>query len=86
MMVATQVVLPQHIVVDGHKGVIHECDFAARIIFLSNSILSVSIIKKDTNTIIIIKKDKKIIPKDFMFDFKFKISFVEIINPAKIQN
>ena len=44
------------------------------------------LIKKETNTIIIIKKDKKIIPKDFMFDFKFKISFVDIINPAKIQN
>ena len=34
----------------------------------------------------IIKKDKKTIPKDFIFDFKFKICFVDIINPAKIQN
>ena len=34
----------------------------------------------------IIKKDKKTIPKDLMFDFKFKICFVEIIKPANIQN
>ena len=33
-----------------------------------------------------IKKDRKIMPKDLKFDFKFKISFVRIINPAKIQN
>ena len=26
------------------------------------------------------------IPKDFIFDFRFKICFVDIINPAKIQN
>ncbi len=34
----------------------------------------------------IIKKDKKIIPNDFKFDFKFKICLVAIINAAKIQN
>ena len=34
----------------------------------------------------IIRKDKKTIPKDFIFDFKLKICFVDIINPAKIQN
>ena len=34
----------------------------------------------------IIKKDKRIIPKDLKLDFKFKICFVEIIKPAKIQN
>ena len=34
----------------------------------------------------IIKKDKKTIPNDLKFDFKFKICFVAIINAAKIQN
>ena len=34
----------------------------------------------------IIKKDNKTIPKDLKLDFKFKICFVEIIKPAKIQN
>ena len=34
----------------------------------------------------IIKKDKNIIPNDFKLDLKFKICFVEIIKPAKIQN
>jgi hypothetical protein len=34
----------------------------------------------------IIRKDKKTIPKDFIFDFKLKICLVDIINPAKIQN
>ena len=34
----------------------------------------------------IIKKDMKTIPKALKFDFKFKICFVEIIKPAKIQN
>ena len=33
-----------------------------------------------------IKKDKKTIPKDLKLDLRFKICFVEIINPAKIQN
>ena len=34
----------------------------------------------------IIKKDRKTIPKDLKLDLKFKICFVEIINPANIQN
>ena len=34
----------------------------------------------------IIKKDRKTIPKDLKLDFKFKIYFVEIINPANIKN
>ena len=34
----------------------------------------------------IIKNDKKTIPKDLIFDFKPNTCFVEIINPAKIQN
>ena len=33
----------------------------------------------------IIKKDINTIPKDLRFDFKFKISFVDIIKAAKIQ-
>ena len=33
-----------------------------------------------------IKKDKKTILKDLKLDLRFKICFVEIINPAKIQN
>ena len=32
------------------------------------------------------RNDKNTIPKDLKFDCKFKICFVEIINPAKIQN
>tara|TARA_B100000686_G_scaffold293387_1_gene322852 strand:- start:17 stop:178 length:162 start_codon:yes stop_codon:yes gene_type:complete len=34
----------------------------------------------------IIKKDKKIIPKDLKLDFIFSICFVAIIKDAKIQN
>ena len=34
----------------------------------------------------IINSDRKTIPKDFKFDFKFRICFVEIIKPANIQN
>ena len=34
----------------------------------------------------IIKNDKNTIPKDLILDFKPSICFVEIINPAKIQN
>tara|TARA_B100002049_G_C15864016_1_gene284557 strand:+ start:451 stop:582 length:132 start_codon:yes stop_codon:yes gene_type:complete len=41
---------------------------------------------KDIDKKAIIKKDRKIMPKDLKFDFKFKISFVHMINPAKIQN
>jgi len=44
------------------------------------------LITKDIDKKAIIRKDKKTIPKDFIFDFKFKICFVDIINPAKIQN
>ena len=44
------------------------------------------LITKETETIAIIKKDKKITPKDLKLDFKFKICFVDIINEAKIQN
>ena len=41
---------------------------------------------KDTDKKAIIKNDKKTIPKDLKFDFKFRICFVEIIKLAKIQN
>ena len=34
----------------------------------------------------IIKKDRKMIPKDLKLDLRFKTCFVEIINAAKIQN
>ena len=44
------------------------------------------LITKDIDKNAIIKNDKKTIPKDLKFDFKFKICFVEIIKPAKIQN
>ena len=43
-------------------------------------------LRKDIDKKAIIKKDKKITPKDLKLDFKFKICFVDIINPAKIQN
>ena len=38
------------------------------------------------NTDIGIKKDKITIPNALKLDFKFKVCFVDIINPAKIQN
>ena len=44
------------------------------------------LITKDIDKNAIIKKDKKTIPNDLKLDFKFKICFVEIINPANIQN
>ena len=44
------------------------------------------LITKDIDKKAIIKKDKNTIPKDFKFDFKFKICFVDIIKAAKIQN
>ena len=44
------------------------------------------LITKDIDKKAIIRKDKKTIPNDLKFDFKFKICFVAIINPAKIQN
>ena len=44
------------------------------------------LITKEIDKKAIIKKDKKTIPKDFIFDFKFNTCLVEIINPAKIQN
>ena len=44
------------------------------------------LIIKDIDKKAIIKNDKKTIPNDLRFDFKFNICFVDIINPAKIQN
>ena len=41
---------------------------------------------KDIDKKAIIKNDKKTIPKDLKFDFRFKICFVAIIKAAKIQN
>ena len=44
------------------------------------------LITKDIDKNAIIKKDNKTIPNDLKFDLIFNISFVEIINAAKIQN
>ena len=44
------------------------------------------LITKDIDKNAIIKKAKNTIPKDLKLDFKFKISFVEIIKLANIQN
>ena len=44
------------------------------------------LITKDIDKKAIIRNDKKTIPKDLKLDFKFRICFVEIISPAKIQN
>ena len=48
--------------------------------------MSILLITKEIDKKAIIKKDKNTIPKDFKFDFRFKICFVEIIKAAKIQN
>ena len=42
------------------------------------------LITKDIERKAIIKKDKKTTPNDLKLDFKFKICFVEIINPATV--
>ena len=47
---------------------------------------SILLITNEMDKNAIIKNDKKTIPKDFMLDFKPNTCFVEIINPAKIQN
>tara|TARA_B100000676_G_C17539420_1_gene561703 strand:- start:16 stop:180 length:165 start_codon:yes stop_codon:yes gene_type:complete len=44
------------------------------------------LITKEIDKKAIVKKDKKTIPKDFKFDLRFKICFVDNINAAKIQN
>tara|TARA_Y100001958_G_scaffold95175_1_gene65201 strand:+ start:410 stop:556 length:147 start_codon:yes stop_codon:yes gene_type:complete len=44
------------------------------------------LITKEIDRNAIIKKDNKTILKDLKLDFKFRISFVEMIRPAKIQN
>jgi hypothetical protein len=44
------------------------------------------LITKEIDKKAIIKKDKNTIPKDLKFDLRFKICFVDIIKPAKIQN
>ena len=47
---------------------------------------SILLMTKEIDKNAIIKKDNKTIPKDLKFDLIFNISFVEIINAAKIQN
>ena len=47
---------------------------------------SILLITKDMDKKAIIKKDKKTIPNDLKFDFRFKTYLVAIIKAAKIQN
>ena len=47
---------------------------------------SILVITKVIDKKAIIKKERKIIPNDLKLDFRFKICFVDIIKPAKIQN
>ena len=49
-------------------------------------IIFILLITKEIDKNAIIKKDKNTIPKDFKFDLRFKICFVDIIKAAKIQN
>ena len=49
-------------------------------------IIFILLITKEIDKKTIIKNDKKIIPKDLKFDFRFRICFVEIIKAANIQN
>ena len=44
------------------------------------------LITKEIDKNAIIKNDKNTTPKDLRLDFKDKICFVDMINPAKIQN
>ena len=47
---------------------------------------SILVITKVIDKKAIIKKERKTIPNDLKLDFRFKICFVDIIKPAKIQN
>ena len=58
--------------------------FPIQILFIGKAFIL--LITKDIDKKAIIKNDKNIMPKALKLDFKFKICFVEIINPAKIQN
>ena len=58
--------------------------FPLQILFIGKAFIL--LITNDIDKKAIIKKDKNIIPNDLKLDFKLKICFVEIINPAKIQN
>ena len=58
--------------------------FPIQILFIGKAFIL--LITKDIDKKAIIKKDKNTIPNDLKLDFKFKICFVEIIKPAKIQN
>ena len=58
--------------------------FPIQILFIGKAFIL--LITKDIDKNTIIKKDKKIIPKDFKLDFRFKICFVDIIKAANIQN
>ena len=58
--------------------------FPIQIVFTGRAFIL--LITNDIDKKTIIKKDRKTTPKDLKFDLKFKICFVEIINPANIQN
>ena len=58
--------------------------FPIQILFIGKAFIL--LITKDIDKKAIIKKDKNTIPNDLKLDFKFKICFVEMIKPAKIQN
>ena len=58
--------------------------FPIQILFICKAFIL--LITKDIDKKAIIKKDKNTIPNDLKLDFKFKICFVEMIKPAKIQN
>jgi len=49
-------------------------------------IASILLITNEIDKNTIIRKDKNTIPKDFIFDLRFNICLVEMINPANIQN
>ena len=59
--------------------------FPIQLIWFTGNIF-ILLITKEIDKKAIIKKDKKTIPKDLKFDFKFNTCFVDIIKPAKIQN
>ena len=59
--------------------------FPIQVILLIGKLFNL-LITKETDKIANIKNDKKTIPKALIFDLKFNISLVEIINEANIEN
>ena len=82
--------VPQNLILTGFK-ICNSCKisktiFPIQLLTIPAGRLFNLLIIKDIDKKAIIKKDKKTIPKDLMFDFKFRICFVDIIKPANIQN